>query len=173
MVHRSVSTFFMINSFYWGYISSHILTGTPVFVFHILQPTGQSSSTNLSNHRQSNLNLNLFLFSHHRYFDRWQEYSYPNPIKAEYEQIDLQISEINLRTKAGLDEHFFEKFPHSQGKIPALEGPGIAITETAAIAHVSGGSICAFIWWLEAYSNISGTLCINSIWHRSSKTLIC
>jgi hypothetical protein len=30
-----------------------------------------------------------------------------------------------------------ERFPLSQGKIPAIEGPGVKLTETIAIAHVS------------------------------------
>jgi elongation factor 1-gamma len=32
---------------------------------------------------------------------------------------------------------YMEQFPLSQGKIPALEGPDVKITETVAIAYVS------------------------------------
>ncbi|EGG06047.1 uncharacterized protein MELLADRAFT_74919 [Melampsora larici-populina 98AG31] len=56
-------------------------------------------------------------------------------VAAQLEGIDLKLSPINLATKEGLDEAYFAKFPHSQGKIPALEGPGINITESVAIAH--------------------------------------
>ncbi|KAG0149904.1 hypothetical protein CROQUDRAFT_279056 [Cronartium quercuum f. sp. fusiforme G11] len=56
-------------------------------------------------------------------------------VTAQFEAIDLKLSPINLATKDGLDESYFSKFPHSQGKIPALEGPSINITESVAIAH--------------------------------------
>ena len=36
---------------------------------------------------------------------------------------------------------YVERFPLSQGKIPAIEGPGIKLTETIAIATVSHGRL--------------------------------
>lgn len=43
---------------------------------------------------------------------------------------------------------YIERFPLSQGKIPALEGPVVKITETIAICYVSGKPwcrLCAFV----------------------------
>ncbi|MBW0491359.1 hypothetical protein O181_031074 [Austropuccinia psidii MF-1] len=55
-------------------------------------------------------------------------------ITAKYEGIELNLSEVNPLTKAGV-EAYTAKFPHSQGKIPALEGPGISTNECIAICY--------------------------------------
>lgn len=49
---------------------------------------------------------------------------------------------------------YMELFPLSQGKIPALEGPGIKITETIAIAYVSRrpeASTSSYLYWLSFF----------------------
>lgn len=56
-------------------------------------------------------------------------------ITAKYEGIDLKISKVHPAEDGPAKEAHIAKFPHNQGKIPALEGPGIAITESVAIAH--------------------------------------
>lgn len=42
---------------------------------------------------------------------------------------------MNNKLKVNV-EPYLQKFPHTQGKIPALEGPNVAITEVLAVATV-------------------------------------
>ena len=60
--------------------------------------------------------------------------------QAEAEGIELNHFEVIPRKNVGLDVHL-KKFPLGNGKIPGLEGPGIEITETLAIAVVSGTDV--------------------------------
>jgi glutathione S-transferase len=57
--------------------------------------------------------------------------------QAKYEGVDLKISKVHPYEKDAGFEPYVEKFPHAQGKIPALEGAGVSITECVAICHVS------------------------------------
>ncbi|KAH9807103.1 hypothetical protein DFH28DRAFT_1101474 [Melampsora americana] len=56
-------------------------------------------------------------------------------VVAQLEGINLKLISARLPTKEGLDQAYWTKFPHSQGKIPALVAPEINITESYAIAH--------------------------------------
>ncbi|POW00703.1 hypothetical protein PSTT_12980 [Puccinia striiformis] len=57
-------------------------------------------------------------------------------ITAKYEGVDLKISKVHPYEKDAGFEPYVAKFPHAQGKIPALEGAGVSITECVAICHV-------------------------------------
>ncbi|KAH9459508.1 hypothetical protein MJO29_010587 [Puccinia striiformis f. sp. tritici] len=56
-------------------------------------------------------------------------------ITAKYEGVDLKISKVHPYEKDAGFEPYVAKFPHAQGKIPALEGAGVSITECVAICH--------------------------------------
>jgi elongation factor 1-gamma len=57
--------------------------------------------------------------------------------KAKYEGVDLKVSQVNPYEKDAGYEPYVAKLPYAQGKIPALEGPGVTVTECVAICHVS------------------------------------
>ncbi|PLW47068.1 hypothetical protein PCASD_03971 [Puccinia coronata f. sp. avenae] len=56
-------------------------------------------------------------------------------IAAKYEGVDLKVSQVNPYEKDAGYEPYVAKLPYAQGKIPALEGPGVTVTECVAICH--------------------------------------
>jgi len=56
-------------------------------------------------------------------------------ITAKYEGVNLTLSKVQPYEKDAGYEPYVAKFPHAQGKVPALEGPAVSITECVAICH--------------------------------------
>lgn len=72
-----------------------------------------------------------------------------NCAQAAAEGIPLHQSLVVPRKGINKDT-YLELFPLSQGKIPAIAGPGVKITETIAIAYVST-SPCTMLPYVASF----------------------